>query len=334
MNVEDLYRLLRTSHVQAQGIIDTVPDPLLVLDESLLVQSASRSFFETFRVSRYETIGQHVYELGNGQWDIPELRQLLADVLPKSAAVVDFRVDHDFPDLGRRTMLLTARKLFHPDNASHSLLLSMVDVTENVRRDAAKDMLFGELRHRMKNLLAVTQSLARQTTTEGRSAQEYRDVFLGRFSALIEAQEVAFAETGSARLTDAVQRLLSPFVADTSTIEIEPGPDAVLEPRIVLSLGLILHELATNAAKYGALSTSGGRVSLSWRIEESGGKLRLSWVESGGPPVTPPERTGAGTHLIRSAATFGLGGDLEQTYAASGLKAELVIPLGSASAAS
>ena len=330
MNVEDLYRLLRTSHVQAQGIIDTVPDPLLVLDETLRVQSASRSFFETFRVDRYETIGQHVYELGNGQWNIPELRRLLAELLPKSAAVIDYRVDHDFPDLGRRTMLLTARKLFHPDNASHSLLLSIVDATDRVRRDAAKDMLFGELRHRMKNLLAVTQSLARQTTTDGRSAEEYRDVFLGRFSALIEAQEVAFAETGSARLTEAAQRLLSPYMADSSSIEIEPGPDVVLEPRIILSLGLILHELATNAAKYGALSAAGGRVSLRWQIDEGGDKLRLSWVENGGPPVTPPQRTGAGTHLIRSAATFGLGGDLEQTYAAGGLTAELVIPLRSA----
>lgn len=72
MNLEDLYRLLRTNHIQAQGIIDTVTDPLLLLDANLCIQSASRSFYQTFKVDRYETIGQPLYELGNGQWDIPE----------------------------------------------------------------------------------------------------------------------------------------------------------------------------------------------------------------------------------------------------------------------
>ncbi|RWJ09320.1 MAG: histidine kinase, partial [Mesorhizobium sp.] len=167
MNMEDLYRLLRTGHVQAQGIVDTVAYPLLVLDESLCVQSANRSFFETFKVDRDETIGQHIYQLGNGQWDIPDLRLLIMDVIPKSTAVIDYEVEHDFPGLGRRTMLLTARTLFHPSSASHSLLLSIVDATDRYREDAAKDMQFGELRHSMKNLLAVAQSIARHTTTEG-----------------------------------------------------------------------------------------------------------------------------------------------------------------------
>ncbi|TIV43533.1 MAG: PAS domain-containing protein, partial [Mesorhizobium sp.] len=129
MNMEDLYRLLRTGHVQLQGIVDTVVDPLLVLDEGLSVQNASRSFFEMFKVDRDETIGQHIYELGNGQWDIPELRHLLSAVIPKSTAVINYEVEHDFPDIGRRTMLLTARTLHHPDNGSRSLLLSIVDAT-------------------------------------------------------------------------------------------------------------------------------------------------------------------------------------------------------------
>ncbi len=79
MNLEDLYRLLRTEHVQAQGMIDTIDDPLLVLDQGLCVQTASRAFYETFEVSRDETVGRPIYELGNGQWDIPELRRLLND---------------------------------------------------------------------------------------------------------------------------------------------------------------------------------------------------------------------------------------------------------------
>jgi two-component sensor histidine kinase len=331
MNVEDLYRLLRTGHVQAQGIVDTISDPMLVLDESLRVQMASRSFIEAFKVDRYETIGQHIYDLGDGQWDIPELRLLLTQVIPKSTAIINYELEADFPGVGRRTLLLTARTLFHPDNASHSLLLAIVDATERFRRDTAKDMLFGELRHRMKNLLSVVRSIARHTATKGRSAEEYRDDFLGRFGALMEAQDLAFAEHKEAGLTMMVGRILAPYAANAAAVAIGPGAEVELGPRTILSLSLVLHELATNAAKYGALSQSGGQVRVSWQVEEAGARLRLKWVESGGPSVTPPTATGYGTQLIQFTTTYSLGGQVEQDYAATGLRVEIVVPLGTTS---
>jgi PAS domain-containing protein len=145
VHLEDLYRLMRNGHVQAQGIIDTAPDPVLVLDRDLVVETASRAFFQTFKVGRDEAIGRHLYELGDGQWDIPELRILLEDVIPKSTAVLDYEVEHDFPGIGRRRMLLSARRLFHPDNTSRTLLLSIVDATERLDRERDKDLLVGEL---------------------------------------------------------------------------------------------------------------------------------------------------------------------------------------------
>lgn len=333
MNIEDLYRLMRTGHVEAQGIVDTISDPLLVLDAGLCVRNASRSFFERFKVDRYETIGQHLYELGNGQWDIPALRLLLSDVIPKSTAVINYEVEHDFPELGRRTMLLTARTLHHPDNSSHTMLLTIADATDRVRSDAAKDMLFSELRHRMKNLLAVARSIARQTRTKGRSAEEFRDDFLGRFGALVEAQDLSFTEHDS-DLPALIERVLAPYTADPEAVVIDRGTSVTLGPSTMMSLSLVLHELATNAAKYGALSVPGGRVHVSWHVEEENTQLRLNWVESGGPPVAPPATTGYGTQLIQSATTYSLGGRVEQDYAAGGLEAEIVIPLGSASLSS
>lgn len=328
MTIEDLYRLLRAGHVQAQGVVDTVPDPLLVLDESLCIQAASRSFFQTFKVDRYETIGKHVYELGNGQWDIPGLRLLLTEVIPKSTAVINYQVEHDFPDLGRRTMHLTARTLFRPDGGSRLLLLSIVDVTDVVKQDAAKDLLFGELQHRMKNLLSVVRSLIGQTSTEGRSAEEYRDAFLGRFDALVEAENLAFSEQAETGVRVLVERILAPYAAEREAIILDDGAAVELSPRAVRSLGLVLHELATNAAKYGALSVPEGQVNVSWRLEDEGRDLRLEWTESGGPPVAPPDREGYGSKLIRSATTYSLGGEVEQEYAASGLRTSIVVPLG------
>ena len=330
MNMEDLYRLLRTGHVQAQRIVDTVADPLLVLDEGLCVQSASRSFFEKFKVDRDDTIGQPLYELGNGQWDIPELRRLLSDVIPKATAIINYEVEHDFPGLGRRTMLLTARTLHHPDHASHLLLLSIVDATARYRQDAVRDMLFGELRHRMKNMLSLAQSIARQTTTQGRSAEQYRDDFLGRFNALVEAQDVAFAEQEEAGLGALLARVFAPYDASPGAIAVEPGPAVELGPRVLMSLALVLHELVTNAAKYGALSVPDGRVRVSWTVEEDGTRLRIDWMEDGGPPVAEPASAGYGTQLIQHATTYSLGGEVELNYAAGGLEAVIIVPLGSA----
>lgn len=318
-------------HAQAQGIVDTIADPLLVLDGALTVQAASRSFLDTFGVARYETIGQPLYELGNGQWNIPELRRLLEEVIPRAAAVINYEVEHDFPHIGRRTMLLTARTLFQPDGGSHSLLLVMVDATERRHRDLAKDLLFGELRHRMKNLLGIAQSLARHTTADGRTAEEYRDAFLGRFTALIAAEDLAFDDQHRFGLTEMLERVFAPYAASPDAVAIEPGPPVELTPRIVMSLCLVLHELATNAVKYGALSAPGGHVRVNWGVEDGSSKLRLRWAERGGPPVTAPAVPGYGTTLIESTTTYSLNGALELDYAPDGFRAEIVIPLGGAS---
>lgn len=327
MNTEDLYRLLRTGHIQAQGIVDTVADPMLLLDENLYVRNASRAFFEIFQVDRFETIGQRIYDLGNGQWDIADLRMLLMQVIPRSTAVINYRVEHDFPSLGHKIMLLTARTLHHPDNNSHLMLLSIVDVTERAERDAHKDMLFGELKHRMKNLLSVTRSVARQMPTDGRTAAQYRDEFLGRFGALVEAQELGFIGEESTDLGALIERAIAPYVGSAEAVKIVTDGAVILGASTLTSLGLVLHELATNAAKYGALSVPEGRVSVSWQADAASGYLQIDWVESGGPPVTPPEKVGFGSKLIQTAI---YNGKVRQTYARDGLQVEILIPFGSA----
>src|SRR6202046_3200166 len=95
----------------AQNIVDTVREPLLILDATLRVRSANRAFYQTFQVTPPETEGRLIYKLGNGQWDIPDLRTLLEDIVPMSSVFNDFELEHDFPSIGRRVMLLNARKL-------------------------------------------------------------------------------------------------------------------------------------------------------------------------------------------------------------------------------
>ena len=327
MNLEDLYRLLRSGHVQAQGIVDTLREPLLVLDQAGCVVTGNRAFFEKFRLDRDDTIGHSLFELGTGQWDIPELRRLLSEVLPKSVAVIGYEVTDEFAPLGRRTMLVSARRLIHPDNTSTNMLVTFEDVTDQVRKEAEKDILLAETRHRMKNLLAVVRALATQTEVEGRSAEEYRDAFLGRFEAVMRAEDLSPANAAETDLGTLVGQALEQ--AGAERCRVEPGPPVALKTEQVLPISMILHELVINASKYGALSTPGGIVHLTWSVASEAGRneLCLDWREENGPPVTAPERAGFGTRLIEFSAERSLGGAAELTFKPAGLRVRVTAPL-------
>src|SRR6476646_8621043 len=120
--------LVEDIQTYAQNIVDSVREPLLILDATLRVQSANRAFYQTFQVSPAETEDRLIYELGNGQWDIPDLRTLLEDIVPTSSAFDDFELEHTFPVIGRRVMLLNARKL-QAGRHGELLVLAMEDVT-------------------------------------------------------------------------------------------------------------------------------------------------------------------------------------------------------------
>jgi signal transduction histidine kinase len=116
-----------------QSIVDTVREPLLILDCDLRVVTASRQFYQTFHVTADETLGQFIYDLGNKQWDIPALRALLEEILPEHSKFDDFEVAHEFPDIGLKVMLLNARKLWRSENSMEHVLLAIEDITERKR---------------------------------------------------------------------------------------------------------------------------------------------------------------------------------------------------------
>lgn len=330
MDTDDLYRLLRNAHLQAQGVMDSVRDPLVVLDGSLCVINASKAFYETFEVGRDATIGEPFYELGSGQWDIPELRELLETVLPRSASIIDYEVQTHFPEIGQRTMLVSARRLVHPDSNSRVILLSIVDATERRRREQEKDVVIGELRHRIRNVLAVVDALARQTQASGVSGEAYRDTFLGRIEALVRANGFGMAPGGTIELSHLVRSTLEPYATTPDRVDLVPSPEVSLERDQIVPVSLILHELATNALKHGALSTSTGRLRIGWTLENPDGAashLAFTWRETGGPAVDTPETRGFGTRLIDFATVRDLGGSVERTYQPEGLSVEVRFPL-------
>jgi PAS domain S-box-containing protein len=128
--LEERQSLIAESNEYARSIIDTVREPLLVLDNHLRIVSANRSFYKNFQVEKEQTEGQFLYELGNEQWDIPKLRELLEEILPDNSTFDDFEVEHEFPNIGRRKMLLNARRIERKEDEKALILLAIEDVTE------------------------------------------------------------------------------------------------------------------------------------------------------------------------------------------------------------
>jgi PAS domain S-box-containing protein len=201
---------------------------------------------------------------------------------------------HDFTEADINVALTIARQLGFSLERMHA---------EEGRKVAeqAKELLLNESRHRIKNTLATVQAIAGQTLRQA-NPDELR-AFLARLHALGEAHELLTSENWhQARLRDVVLRALKPFAARQEQRFAAEGPTVWVPANASLSLTLCLHELATNAVKYGALSNGTGQVRVSWNVgdDSDGRKLQLTWKETGGPPVTPPERIGFGTRLIES----------------------------------
>lgn len=326
MTLEELYRLLRSSHVQSQGIFETLSEPLVVLDRGMTVVNANPAFYRTFRTEREDTLGRSLFELGNGQWDIPELRRLLSEVVPKATAVIGFRVAHDFPDVGQRTVLVTARRLVHPDDNSTQMLVVFEDVTERQKAEANKDILLSETRHRMTNLLASMTAILNQAQVTDRTAAEFRDAVMGRLTALLSAQEFITASGDGADLASLV--IASVGAIGGERVDVSGGPAVTLDQHQITPVTMILHELATNALKYGALSTDAGNVHIGWESRTIDGqdRLVLSWREQGGPPVKQPDRRGFGTDLIEYSSQAE-GGHAEFEFQPTGLHVLITLPI-------
>jgi nitrogen-specific signal transduction histidine kinase len=127
INAEDLWGVAWT---YVRTVIDTLREPFLILDDNLVVKSANNVFYSVFRVTKAETEQKRVYDLGNGQWNIPKLKILLEDILPKNTFFEDFKVEHDFPGIGKKIMILNARRIYTEGDQKPIMLLAMEDITK------------------------------------------------------------------------------------------------------------------------------------------------------------------------------------------------------------
>ena len=202
------------------------------------------------------------------------------------------------------------------------------DVTDRKRAETRQGLLLAELNHRVKNTLAAVQSVAAQTARQAESADGFRVAFQSRLLALARSHDMLTKDgwEGTA-LHEVVQRTLAAYGEAPTRFSVV-GPPLQLVPTAVVTLSLAFHELATNAAKHGALSVPGGRVEVAWALEarEVGLVLAISWQESGGPTVRPPERHGFGSRLIERGLPQEFGAEVALNFAPSGVECRICLP--------
>ena len=207
------------------------------------------------------------------------------------------------------------------------------DVTERKTAEQHKKLLLDELNHRVKNTLATVQALAAHTVRNSKSAEDFRRRFEPRLLALSAAHDrLTRNDWRGANLREIVEDELQAHKGTESQVSSE-GPDIVLPPRVSLSLSMALHELATNALKYGALSVPNGRVDVNWKVDRTPNspypcRLHIGWEESGGPQSEKPQSEGFGSRLLRVTAAE-LKGDVTTDWRPNGLSWQLDFPLAS-----
>jgi len=209
------------------------------------------------------------------------------------------------------------------------MLDTVMETTGKVHSEHLARLRNRELIHRSQNTLAVLSAMISQTHRHSSSLEEAQVKAQQRLSALSRAQDVLGDRIqGEAELADIVRHALSPFAAEGAGFEVL-GPPVRIDGARVTTLSLALHELATNASKYGALSTPEGKVTVEWRLDPEAGRevLTLEWIERGGPPPVPPERTGFGTFLVLRALPQEFGGAASVDYPDEGVRLRLTAPL-------
>jgi len=311
----------------ALAIVDTVREPLLVVDKQLRVLAASRSFYLTFKVTQDETEDRLLYELGDRQWDIPGLRTHLETIVPEHDVMDAYEVDRQFPKIGHRTMLLNARKVFYEGNSHTTMLLGIEDITarralEQEREDllrkqeallVEKDVLLKELEHRVGNSLQIIAAIILMKSKLVRSEEtrvQLQDAHNRVMSVAALQQYLHVSGVGPIEMAPYLSKLCdsvkTSMIGDYRPAALKVTSDGgSVTSREAVSLGLIVTELILNALKHAFPFNSMTDRQIAVRFEVAGSNWKLSVADNGiGAPVGvfAQAKSGLGTSIVNALA--------------------------------
>ena len=258
--------------------------------------------------------------------DLPAFNAALDEAFEQG---VDYAAEFRVAASGR--WLIGRGRVYQRDGDGRPLVMMGVNIDVTDAREAAEQqrLLLRELNHRVKNTLAMIQSLARQTLRQKPDPQQFIDAFSGRLRTLSDAHTLLSDRDWSGiGLVELLRSQVEPYLLDSPDQFVMEGDDLRLPPDHALGLGLIIHELASNAVKFGALSRPDGRVTVTWTVSRVGDRrLELVWKESGGPMVMKPAEAGFGTRLIERSLDKVLGSSVKLSFPIEGAEARISLPL-------
>jgi PAS domain S-box-containing protein len=270
---------------------------------------------------------QDITFAGDRGLDQERLRQILA------GEIEDFEIEKRYRTKsgGLVWVNLTVSCMRAEDRAVKYFISVIEDISDQKAAERQQKLLIGELNHRVKNILSMIQAMASHTMRASRTMAIFREKFSGRLRAIAAAHDSVFRKGEmQADLTEVIRKQLAPYAATGSDRLVLSGPPVRLNAASAHALGLIVHEMATNAAKYGALSTPAGHIAVSAEPFQRDDKtwVHVTWAETGGPPVKPPAKAGFGSRLITSTLQHSLRGTSTMDYLPNGLRAEFTFEIG------
>ena len=300
-----------------QAIIGTLREPIIILDEDLRVIVASRAFYDTFEVQYKEVKGKKMYELGNGEWDIPALRVFLEKIIPEKTAVEGYEVEHDFERLGARIMIINARQIRF-DNSRRNIFLSISDVTEQRKMQeekeklmALKDTLLKEMRHRIANSLQLIASiiLLKAGTVKSEESRLHLEDAHDRILSIATVQR-NLDPTGedsrvpvAAYLTTLCESVAKTMIGGRKPISIRvSGDSGTVNSDDAIALGLITTELVINSLKH-AFPKGVGNVTVTYDSTPASWELCIADDGIGLSATTMANKEGLGTSIVESLAS-------------------------------
>ena len=304
----------------AHAIVDTVRDPLLVLDAHQKILAAILSFYQTFQLASRDIRGHQLFEIEHGQWDIPELRSLLEKLSKDHEAVEGYEVDREYARIGRRVMVLNARKVFYEDGVQTKTLLAFEDVTHRrgIERQVQellieKDMLLQEMQHRVANSLQIIASILlmkARTVQSEETRLQLEDAHKRVLSVAAVQQHLHAAGRGDpievgSYLTSLCETLAQSMIGDSRPIslKVEADPGTVISHQAV-SIGLIVTELVMNSLKHAFPNDKkDAAIVVSYKISDADWKLTVSDNGGGKQELSAVDKKGGlGTSLVQSLA--------------------------------
>jgi PAS domain S-box-containing protein len=326
--------------VDPLDLMETIREGILVLEPDLTIRFANRSFCQTFAVAPEHAVGRKLHEIGDGQWDIPNLRTALETIISGGKTIEAFEVEYVFPSIGRRTLVLNARKVHRPRDEIQQILLAIEDVTERARlqrehasTQARNGLLLQELTHRVKNSLQFIAAMVmiearRHKSGEGKAALErvaHRIDALGQLYAKLSEADTVEAVDAATYLDELCRDLIASFHKEGDTsIALKTDIESELLPTDrAIPIGLIVNELVTNAVKYAFAAGAKGTVKVT--LKRALGELRLTVADDG--QGLDPQRadSGLGGRLVDGFAQQ-LGGQVERKSDGHGTTVHLILP--------